>query len=76
VFEKLLHVPVAQSLGVPSQPPIGAVDSMVLGQGGVSVAQPSSGGVGPTFSYPFGVGWFPPSFQWVLFPSRPFSLVL
>jgi hypothetical protein len=49
--------------------------STVLGGEGVSFAQPSSGGVGPAFSYPFGVGGFPPSFQWILFPLRLFSLV-
>jgi hypothetical protein len=72
-----INVPIAQSLGVPSQPPIEVVDqsSTALGGGGVSIAQPSYGGVGPTFSYPFGVGGFPPSFQWVLFPPKPFSSV-
>jgi hypothetical protein len=72
-----INVPIALSWGVPSQPPIKAVDqsSMMLGGGGVSVAQPSSGGVGPAFSYPFGIGGFPPSFQRVLFPPRPFSSV-
>jgi len=72
-----INVPIAQSLGVPSQPPIGAVDqpSTTLGGEGVSVAQPSSGGVGPALLYSFGVGGFPPSFQWVLFPPRPLSSV-
>jgi hypothetical protein len=72
-----INVPTVQSLGVSSQPPIKVMDrsSMVLRGGGVSVAQPSSGGVGPAFSYPFGVVGFSPSFQWVLFPPRPFSSV-
>jgi hypothetical protein len=75
-----INNPIAQSLGVPSQPPFGAVDQSLtaLGGGGVSVAQPLSSGVGPTFSYPFGGvggGGFLPPFQWDLFPPRPFSLV-
>jgi hypothetical protein len=59
VFRKL------RSLGVPSQPLFGAVDqsSTALGWGGVSVAEPSFSGVGPAFSYPFGVGGFLPPFQ-------------
>jgi len=70
-----INVPIAQSLDVPSQPPIGAMDrpSMALGGGGASVDQPSSGGVGPAFSYPFGVGGFPSPFQWALFPPNSFS---
>jgi len=57
-----INVLVAQSLGVPSQPPIRVVVQSLtaLGGGRVSVAQPSSGGVGFAFSYLFGVAGPPP----------------
>jgi hypothetical protein len=60
-----INVLITQSMGVPSQPPFGVVDQSltVLGGGGVSVAQPLSGGVGLAFSYPFGVGGSLPLFS-------------